>query len=130
MRETILKSLGKHLAPPLRQCVSPLAFVLKKRKMRLALLRCLFTYPEYSARLAEVTRIALRDAKMKGFTKSQANFLVEVRQNQERQAIYFDMQSSYTHLLALLKYSDINQPDLTELYRHVYAKPTFLYISD
>lgn len=130
MRVSVSKSLGKQLKRPLRALVSPLLFKVKDRKTRLAILRCLVTYPEYQFRLDESRRLAIRDIKLKKYAGPIAAAFIEHRAACELASIYEDMASAYFRAAALLKFNktlNIN-PDLTELHRHVFIEKPLFYL--
>lgn len=129
MRPSLSQTINSTLCRELRECVSPLFFQVKDRKIRIVILRCLRSNPEYETRLKEKERLAKREGKLLGYGRAQLNYFITERKYSELVQIYKDMESAFVHLESLLKFYKHKTiyPSLGALRTHVF-KNTALYL--
>jgi uncharacterized protein YueI len=89
--------------------IKELVSLIKNETAQLLVLKCLFTYPEYSQRIKMAKLNALNESRVNKYSNSYTSAFVLYRIDLAVKDIYSDMKSAFDILTARLKYA---QPEL------------------
>lgn len=105
-----------------------LILLVKNETAQLLILKCIFTYPEYTQRLKMAKINAVNEARINKYSSSYTSAFVLYRVDLAVKEVYKDMQSAFEILTARLKYSQpelLNTKSYIKLKEHVNCPPEY-----
>mgnify|MGYP006267438059 FL=1 len=109
--------------------IKELISLIKNDTAQLLVLKCIFTYPEYSQRIKTAKINAVNEAKMNRYSNSYAAAFVLYRVDLAVREIHSDMKSAFEILTARLKFSQpelLNSASYIKLKEHVTHPPEYI----
>ena len=109
--------------------VKELISLIKNDTAQLLVLKCIFTYPEYSQRIKTAKINAINESKINRYSSSYAGAFVVYRVDLAVREIHSDMKSAFEILTARLKFSQpelLNSEHYTKLKRYVNYPPEYV----
>ena len=109
--------------------VKELISLIKSDTAQLLVLKCIFTYPEYSQRIKTARINAVNEARMSKYSSSYTPVFVAYRVDLTVQEIHKDMKSALDILAARLKFSQpelLNSASYIKLKEHVTHPPEYV----
>jgi len=106
--------------------VKELISLIKNETAQLLVLKCVFTYPEYSQRIKTAKINAINESKINRYSSSYASAFVLYRVDLTVKEIYSDMKSAFEILTARLKYTQpelLNNPSYNKLKHYISQQP-------
>lgn len=109
--------------------IKELISLIKSDTAQLLVLKCIFTYPEYSQRIKTAKINAVNEAKMNRYSNSYADAFIVYRIDMAVREVYSDMKSAFEILTARLKFSQpelLNSASYIKLKEHVNYPPEYV----
>ena len=109
--------------------IKELISLIKSDTAQLLVLKCIFTYPEYSQRIKTAKINAVNEAKMNRYSSSYADAFIVYRIDMAVREVYSDMKSAFEILTARLKFSQpelLNSASYIKLKEHVNYPPEYV----
>lgn len=103
--------------------------LIKNETAQLLVLKCIFTYPEYTQRIKTAKINASNEAKMNRYSAAYANAFVVYRVDVVVREIHSDMKSALEILTARLRFTQpelLNSPSYTKLKQYVSQQPEYV----
>ena len=108
--------------------VKELISLIKNETAQLLVLKCVFTYPEYTQRIKTAKINAVNEARINKYSSSYTSAFVAYRIDMTVREIYLDMKSSFEILTARLKFTQpelLNNKSYIKLREHVGNPPEY-----
>lgn len=104
--------------------IKGLVSLIKNETAQLLVLKCLFTYPEYTQRIKTAKLNAINEARVNKYLNSYTSAFIVYRIDIAVKEIHKDMKSAFDILTARLKYS---QPELLSSKSYIKIKEHVTY---
>lgn len=109
--------------------IKELISLIKNETAQLLVLKCIFTYPEYTQRIKTAKINAINEARMNKYSNSYIEAFVLYRIDIAVREIYSDMKSAFEILTARLKFSQpelLNHKSYIKLKEQVNLSPEYI----
>lgn len=109
--------------------VKELISLIKNDTAQLLVLKCIFTYPEYTQRIKTAKLNAVNEARINKYSSSYTPAFILYRVDLAVKEIHRDMQSAFEILTARLKFSQpelLNEKSYIKLKEHVNYSPEYV----